>query len=161
MRLHRPKLNQTIKKNHLPTTHIITYALHSTPRTGIPAPGNAKNHTPGFAQGAKTEAAHVAATSTSTLLARTAFRVLADGAFCERVRAAYEAGATTVTGGGGTAASAVGSDVITDTAQIYSRQGRVKLGFSGEDKVIEPPGLVDQAIQLVQKLITPSYQKLR
>jgi hypothetical protein len=54
---------------------------------------------------------------------------------------------------------AVGSDVITDTARIYSRHGRVRLGFSGEDKLIEPPGLVDQAIQLVQKLITPSYQK--
>jgi hypothetical protein len=54
---------------------------------------------------------------------------------------------------------AVGSDVITDTARIYSRHGRVRLGFSGEDDVIEPPGLMDQAIKLMQKLITPSSQK--
>jgi hypothetical protein len=54
---------------------------------------------------------------------------------------------------------AVGSDTITNTARICSRHGRVRLGFSGEDYVIEPPGLVDQAIQLVQKLIAPSSQK--
>ena len=53
----------------------------------------------------------------------------------------------------------VGSDIITDTARIYSRRGRVKLGFSGEDYVIEPPKLMDQAIQLMQKLIMPSSQK--
>jgi len=54
---------------------------------------------------------------------------------------------------------AVGSDFITDTARIHSRHGRVRLGFSGEDYVIEPPGLMDQAIKLMQKLITPSSQK--
>jgi hypothetical protein len=54
---------------------------------------------------------------------------------------------------------AVGSDIITDTARIYSRHGRVRLGFSGEDYVTETPGLMDQAIQLMQKLIMPSSQK--
>jgi len=83
------------------TTH--TYTSSPPHRTGIPTPENAKNHTPGFAQAARTEAAHVAAIRTATLLARTAFRVHADGAFCARVRAAYEAGAT---GASSTAASA-------------------------------------------------------
>ena len=54
---------------------------------------------------------------------------------------------------------AVGSDVVIDTARIYSRHGRVRLGFSGEDIVVEPSGLMDQAIQFVQKLITPSSKK--
>ena len=62
------------------------------PSIAIPTPGDVKNHTPGFAQGARTEAAHTAALRTATLLARTGFRVLADSAFCARVRAAYEAG---------------------------------------------------------------------
>jgi hypothetical protein len=53
----------------------------------------------------------------------------------------------------------VGSDVITDTARIYSRYGCVRLGFSGEDYVIETPGLIDQAMQLMQKLIKPCSQK--
>lgn len=53
----------------------------------------------------------------------------------------------------------VGSDIITDTARIYSRHGRVRLGFSGEDYVTESPGLMDQAIQLVQKLIMPSSKQ--
>lgn len=53
----------------------------------------------------------------------------------------------------------VGSDIITDTARIYSRHGRVRLGFSGEDYVIEPPKFLDQAIQYMQKLIAPSCQK--
>ncbi|KAF8493196.1 hypothetical protein F5888DRAFT_841391 [Russula emetica] len=54
---------------------------------------------------------------------------------------------------------AVGSDIITDTARIHSRRGRVWLGFSGEDYVTETPGLMDQAIRLMQKLIMPSSQK--
>jgi hypothetical protein len=54
---------------------------------------------------------------------------------------------------------AVGSDIITDTARIHSRRGRVWLGFSGEDYVTETPGLMDQAIRLVQKLMMPSSQK--
>ena len=54
---------------------------------------------------------------------------------------------------------AVGSDIVTDTARIYSRRGRVRLGFSGEDFVVEPPGFMDQAIQFVQKLIAPSSKK--
>ncbi|KAH9990559.1 hypothetical protein BJV77DRAFT_1123289 [Russula vinacea] len=65
-------------------------ALH--PIFSIPTQDDAKNHTPGFAQGARTEAAHTAALRTAALLARTGFRVHADGAFCARVRAAYEAG---------------------------------------------------------------------
>jgi len=51
---------------------------------------------------------------------------------------------------------AMGADGITDTARLYSRHGRVRLGFSGEDYFTEPPSLVDQAIQLVQKLMMPS-----
>ena len=62
------------------------------PPTGIPTPDDAKNHTRGFAQGARTEAAHTAALRTAALLARTGFRIHADTAFCARVRAAYEAG---------------------------------------------------------------------
>lgn len=54
---------------------------------------------------------------------------------------------------------AMGSDGITDTARLYSRHGRVRLGFSGEDYFTEPPSLVDQAIQLVQKLMMPTFQK--
>ncbi len=54
----------------------------------------------------------------------------------------------------------VGPDNITDTARIYSRHGCVRLGFSGEDYVVERPRLMDQAVQLMQKLITPLSQKL-
>jgi hypothetical protein len=55
---------------------------------------------------------------------------------------------------------AVGSDIITDTARIHSRHARVRLGFSGEDFVVETPGLMDQAMKLMQKLIMPAFQKL-
>ncbi|KAF8479564.1 amidohydrolase [Russula ochroleuca] len=71
-------------------------ALH--PIFNIPTPDDAKNHTRGFAQGARTEAAHTAALRTAALLARTGFRVHADAAFCARVRAAYEAGGAKVGG---------------------------------------------------------------
>jgi hypothetical protein len=47
----------------------------------------------------------------------------------------------------------VGSDSITDTARLYSRHGRIRLGFSGEDYFTEPPKLIDQALKMVQKLI--------
>ena len=97
----------------LPTTHRQNYQLlnhnlhiHILHPTGIPTPENAKNHTRGFAQGARTEAAHAAALRTAALLARTAFRVHADGAFCARVRAAYEAGATAAGAAGTPPASA-------------------------------------------------------
>lgn len=53
----------------------------------------------------------------------------------------------------------VGSDTITDTARAYSRHGRVRLGFSGEDHFTEPPKLMEQAMQLVQKLITSPRPK--
>jgi hypothetical protein len=53
----------------------------------------------------------------------------------------------------------VGSDNVTDTARIYSRRGRVSLGFSGEDHFTEPRKLIDQAFQLVQRLMLPSTQK--
>ncbi|KAN0129893.1 peptidase M20 domain containing protein [Lactarius tabidus] len=66
-------------------------ALH--PIFSIPSPDGAQNHSPGFARAARSEAAHTAALRTAALLARTGFRVHADGAFCARVRAAYEAGA--------------------------------------------------------------------
>lgn len=45
----------------------------------------------------------------------------------------------------------LGSDSITDTARLYSRHGRVRLGFSGEDYFTEPPNFFDQAVQMVQK----------
>ncbi|KAI9464441.1 hypothetical protein BJY52DRAFT_1249070 [Lactarius psammicola] len=53
----------------------------------------------------------------------------------------------------------VGSDNITDTARLYSRRGRVRLGFSGEDYFNEPPNLIEQAVQMMQKLIMPSSPK--
>jgi len=49
----------------------------------------------------------------------------------------------------------VGSDSFTDTARLYSRHGRVRLGFSGEDDFNEPPNLIEQAVQMMQKLIMP------
>ncbi|KAH9031362.1 hypothetical protein EDB85DRAFT_1959566 [Lactarius pseudohatsudake] len=49
----------------------------------------------------------------------------------------------------------VGSDSITDTARLYTRHGRVRLGFSGEDYFTEPPKLLEQAVQMMQKLIMP------
>lgn len=61
--------------------------------TAIPSPDGSKNHSPGFARAARTEAAHTAALRTAALLASTGFRVHADSAFYARVRAAYEAGA--------------------------------------------------------------------
>jgi hypothetical protein len=54
----------------------------------------------------------------------------------------------------------VGSGGVTDTARIYSRRGRVSLGFSGEDHFTERPNLIDQALQFVHKLVSPSTQKL-
>ena len=53
----------------------------------------------------------------------------------------------------------LGTNSITDTARIRSRHGRVRLGYSGEDYFTEPPKLMDQAIQFVQKIIVPSLQK--
>jgi len=47
----------------------------------------------------------------------------------------------------------VGADNITDTARLYSRHGRIRLGYSGEDYFTEPPKLIDQAVKMVQKLI--------
>ena len=51
-----------------------------------------------------------------------------------------------------------GSDITTDIARLYSRHGPVRLGFSGEDYITKSPGLVDQAMQLMQKLVAPSSQ---
>jgi len=53
----------------------------------------------------------------------------------------------------------IGSDYITDAARIRTRRGRVSLGFSGEDHVIEPPRLMDQAIRLMQRLMSPPSQR--
>ncbi|KAH9952848.1 hypothetical protein BC827DRAFT_1252069 [Russula dissimulans] len=53
----------------------------------------------------------------------------------------------------------VGSDNITDTARISSRHGPVRLGFSGEDYFTERPGLVEHAMQLVQKFVVPKIQR--
>ena len=52
---------------------------------------------------------------------------------------------------------AVGADITTDTARIYTRR-RIRLGFSGEDEVIKVPGPLDHAKKLVQKFIAPSAQ---
>ena len=52
---------------------------------------------------------------------------------------------------------AVGADITTDTARIYTRR-RIRLGFSGEDEVIKVPGPLDYAKKLVQKFIAPSAQ---
>ena len=49
----------------------------------------------------------------------------------------------------------VGLDKITDTARLYSRHGRVRLGFSGEDYFDEPPKFIELAVQMMQKLIMP------
>jgi len=50
----------------------------------------------------------------------------------------------------------VGSDNITDTARLYSRHGRVRLGFSGEDDFNEPPNLIEQTIRSrMQRFIMP------
>ncbi|KAH9967481.1 hypothetical protein BC827DRAFT_1264286 [Russula dissimulans] len=82
----------------------------------IPTPDNAKNHTPGFARGARTEAAHAAALRTAALLARTGFRVFADGAFYARVRAAYDLDA-----GGGGGSSGAGTSTSTNNSSSIAR----------------------------------------
>lgn len=51
----------------------------------------------------------------------------------------------------------VGADHITDTARLYSRHGRIRLGYSGEDYFTEPPTLIDQAVKVVQKLIVDKF----
>ena len=79
---------------------LTSYPLTKSLRIAIPSPDGSQGHSPGFARAARTEAAHTAALRTAALLARTGFRVLADGAFCARVRAAYEAGADGSTGSG-------------------------------------------------------------
>ena len=53
----------------------------------------------------------------------------------------------------------MGADSITDAARIRSRHGRVRLGYSGEDYFTEPPKLMEQAIQFVQKRLVPALQK--
>jgi hypothetical protein len=47
----------------------------------------------------------------------------------------------------------VGSDNVADTARLYSRHGRIRLGYSGEDSFVEPPKFIDQAVKMVQKLV--------
>jgi len=49
--------------------------------------------------------------------------------------------------------SEAGSESFTDAARLYSRYGRVRLGFSGEDYFNEPPKLIEQAVHRMQKLI--------
>ncbi|KAH9000102.1 hypothetical protein EDB92DRAFT_1939845 [Lactarius akahatsu] len=83
-------------------------ALH--PIFTIPSPDGAQNHSPGFARAARSEAAHTAALRTAALLAHTGFRVHSDGAFCARVRAAYDAG---------TDAAAAGASAGTTTGRQY------------------------------------------
>jgi len=99
-------------------SHVLP-ALH--PTFTIPTPDNAKNHTPGFARGARTEAAHAAALRTAALLARTGFRVFADGAFYARVRAAYDLDA-----GGGAGASSAGTSNSSSMARSAGAGGDVK-----------------------------------
>jgi len=52
---------------------------------------------------------------------------------------------------------AVGADITTDNARVYSRR-RVRLGFSGEDEIVKAPGLLDHTKQLMQKFTAPSPQ---
>ncbi|KAH9992985.1 hypothetical protein BJV74DRAFT_795679 [Russula compacta] len=93
----------------------VSYALPAVhPTFTIPVSNNAKNHTPEFAHGASTEAAHDAALRTAALLAHTGFRVYADGAFCARVRAAYEAGGGSATGSGSSSSAPHG--VVVDSS---------------------------------------------
>ena len=51
----------------------------------------------------------------------------------------------------------VGSDNVTDTARLYSRHGRIRLGYSGKDSFVEPPKLIDQAMKMVQKLVVEKF----
>lgn len=108
--------------------HILT-----TP-TAIPTPENAKNHTRGFAQGARTEEAHAAALQTAMLLARTAFRVHADSAFCARVRAAYEAGLSAPTAAGTAGAGAASASVVGSGASRNSAPHRGAVDTGGGTK---------------------------
>ncbi|KAH9172935.1 hypothetical protein EDB89DRAFT_1961708 [Lactarius sanguifluus] len=88
-------------------------AIHAHAITAIPSPDGAQNHSPGFARAARSEGAHTAALRTAALLAHTGFRVHSDGAFCARVRAAYDAG--TDAGGGGGAIT----DASAETGRRY------------------------------------------
>jgi len=65
----------------------VSYKLPSFhPVFAIPTEPNGGNHTPAFADSARTEAAHAAALLTSKGLAITALRVLQDEAFFLEVR---------------------------------------------------------------------------
>jgi hypothetical protein len=145
-----PPLRRTPNNTqHLRTTYI--YIHHPT---AIPTPENAKNHTPGFAQGARTEAAHTAALRTATLLARTAFRVHADSAFCARVRAAYEAGsiAPTAAGPTGAGSSAPAVAVVTG-ANGNSALRRVDAGGGTNSST----GSGDAKLMVRARGASPSY----
>jgi hypothetical protein len=124
-----PSLTHSHSHYHSPTLphHSLTHSLTSA----IPSPDNAKNHTPGFAHAARTETAHNAALRTAALLARTAFRVLADDAFCARVRAAYDSN------GGGDDAAATGTGGSADG----SRAGVVDAGPGDVKSTMDGPGL--------------------
>ncbi|KAH9053620.1 hypothetical protein EDB87DRAFT_1707407 [Lactarius vividus] len=82
-------------------------ALH--PIFTIPSPDGAQNHSLGFARAARSEAAHTAALRTAALLAHTGFRVHADGVFCARVRAAYDAGTDAAAAAGATTGASAGA----------------------------------------------------
>jgi len=71
---------------------------------------------------------------TAALLARTAFRVLADGAFCARVRAAYDSN----DGGDATAATAATG---TGSSADGSRAGVVDAGPGDVKSTMRGPGL--------------------
>ena len=68
---------------------------------------------------------------------------------------------TTVLIGDGPMPVVVGSDSVTDIARLYSRHGRIRLGYSGEDYFTEAPGLIDQAMQMVQKLVVDRFRTPR
>jgi hypothetical protein len=55
----------------------------------------------------------------------------------------------------------VGEDSVTDTARLHSRHGRIRLGYSGEDYFTEPPKLIDQAMQMVQKFVVDRFRTPR
>lgn len=71
----------------------VSYALPSLhPSFAIPTVANGGNHTPAFAESARSTDAHKATMTVSKGLAWTGFRVIADDELFQQVRGAYESG---------------------------------------------------------------------
>lgn len=70
----------------------VSYALPSLhPSFAIPTEAKGGNHTPAFAKSAATVEAHAAMMCIAKVLALTGYRILADAAFCDQVKRAFEA----------------------------------------------------------------------